>query len=416
MSEAEANLATSVLLPAANVVVFSNDKITLDASNGIAQDWRFARVHTTANQGDVQTAIDTYAESASPDLIMIQTDIIDESFTDKLGELAGLCNEGTAAIVIGPDNDVNLYRKLIDMGISDYLVRPLETEQIADVIAKTLIEKLGVSGSRLIAFVGSKGGVGTSTLAQCAAWCAAENLDQKTLFLDAAGGWSTASVSMGFEPVTTLAEAVGAAENNDEDSLNRMIVKSGEKLDVLASGGEIMLETGMSGAELERLLDYTMAKYPVVIIDLSQSLPALMYTVLNKANHIVLGSTGSVLALRLTRSLLQEIKNVRGDDAHNVSLFINMYGQTSGHEVPKKDIPNAIGIEPAGIIAHDPSTFGRSESEGKRLIEHKEGQALAHTYLRPLLQTILGLSETTAASSSDNGSGFMGLFDKLKNK
>jgi len=413
MSQAEANLATSILLPAAGVAVFSNDKTTLDSAKGINNDWRFARVHTTTHQGDVQTAIETYAEAASPDLVMIQTDIIDETFTNKLGELAGHCNEGTAAIVIGPDNDVNLYRKLIDMGVSDYLVRPLETEQIADIIAKTLIEKLGVSGSRLLAFIGSKGGVGTSTLAQLAAWSAAEDLDQKTLFMDAAGGWSTASVSMGFEPVTTLAEAVGAAENHDDDSLNRMIVKSGEKLDVLASGGEIMLESGLSSAELERLIDYTMTKYPVVIVDLSNSLPALKYMVLSKANHIVLGSTGSVSALRLTRSLLQEIKNIRGDDAQNVSLFVNMYGQASGHEVPKKDISNAIGVEPAGIIAHDAASFGRAESTGKRLIEQKEGQTLAATYLRPLMQKILGLSETKAVEAN---AGFMGLFDKLKSK
>ena len=192
MSEAEANnLATSILLPAAGVAVFSNDKATLDSAKGIGDDWRFARVHTTTHKGDVQSAIDMYTEAASPDLVMIQTDVIDEGFTNQLAELAGHCNEGTAAIVIGPDNDVNLYRKLIDMGVSDYLVRPLETEQIAEIVAKTLIEKLGVSGSRLIAFIGSKGGVGTSTLAQVAAWCTAENLDQKTLFMDAAGGWST---------------------------------------------------------------------------------------------------------------------------------------------------------------------------------------------------------------------------------
>lgn len=416
MSTAEANLATSILLPAANVAVFSQDQSTLGAAGGVEEDWRFARVSVTTIKGDVQKAIETYAEAASPDLVIIQTETMEESFTKQLEELAGLCNEGTAAIVVGPDNDVNLYRRLIDMGISDYLVRPLETAEIAEVIAKTLIEKLGVSGSRLMAFVGSKGGVGTSTLAQATAWCAAENMDQKALFLDLAGGWSTASVSMGFEPTTTLAEAIGAAEHNDDDSLNRMIVKSGEKLDVLASGGEIMLEGNISAGELERLLDYVMTKYPVVIVDLSHALPTLMYMVLSKANHIVLSSTGSVSALRLARSLLQEIRNIRGEDNTNVSLFINKYGQASSHEVPKKDIPNAIGLDPAGIITYDPVTFGKCESEGKKLTEQKEGQTLIQTHLAPILQNMLNIAGEAGGTKTDSTSGVMGFFDKLKSK
>ena len=40
---------------------------------------------------------------------------------------------------------------------------------LSDVIAKTLVSRLGVSGSRLIAFMGTKGGVGASSLAQMAA-------------------------------------------------------------------------------------------------------------------------------------------------------------------------------------------------------------------------------------------------------
>ena len=414
MSTAEASLATSILLPNANVAVFSHDKSTLDAASGVEEDWRFARVVVSNTEGDVDKAIEVYAEAASPDLLIIQTETMDESFTQKLEVLAGQCNEGTAAIVIGPDNDVNLYRRLIDMGISDYLVRPLETYEIAEVIAKTLIEKLGVSGSRLMAFVGAKGGVGTSTLAQSAAWCAAEMMDQKALFVDLAGGWSAASVSMGFEPTTTLAEAIGAAENNDDDSLNRMIVKSGEKLDVLASGGEIMLEGGVSAGELERLLDYVMTKYPVVIVDLSHSLPALMYMVLSKANRIILSSTGSVSALRLARSLLQEIRNIRGEEDGYVNFFVNLYGQASGHEVPKKDIANAIGLEPSGIISYDPATFGKCESEGKKITEYKEGQALIQKHITPILRDMLGIQNTESANTSNGG--VMGLFDKLKSR
>jgi pilus assembly protein CpaE len=137
---------------------------------------------------------------------------MDESFMAKLEELASHCDEGTAAVIIGPVNDVYLYRQMIDMGISDYLVKPISSDVMAEVCAKTLIEKIGVKGSRLIAYIGAKGGVGTSLLGQTAALGVSQFMDQKTFLLDTCGGWSTLSVGLGFEPSTTLVEAARATD------------------------------------------------------------------------------------------------------------------------------------------------------------------------------------------------------------
>ncbi|MCK5375081.1 MAG: type II secretion protein ATPase, partial [Alphaproteobacteria bacterium] len=144
MSEAEYQ-ETDILLPVARVSIFSDDKDTLGSGGKMQDDWRFARVDVVAQEGDVSVAIDAYKEQTSPDLLIIQTEDIDDNFLSKLGELSSCCDEGTSAIVIGPVNDVYLYRKLIEMGVSDYLVRPIESDILAEVIAKALIANLGVS-------------------------------------------------------------------------------------------------------------------------------------------------------------------------------------------------------------------------------------------------------------------------------
>src|SRR5262245_54657778 len=145
MSDADSQ-ATTVLLPGSSVTVFSQDKETLQAVADLLKDWRFARVKIDAQLGDVGTAINTYKGSASPDVVIVQTEVIDDSFTGRLEELAGNCSEGTTAVVIGPVNDVYLYRRLIEMGVSDYLVKPIKKAVLADVIAKTLIKQVGVTG------------------------------------------------------------------------------------------------------------------------------------------------------------------------------------------------------------------------------------------------------------------------------
>lgn len=402
----------SVLLPEARVDMFSKDENSLAVSQSLAQDWRFARVGVAAHNGDVEAAIAHYSAHESPDLILIQTDTIDESFTERLGALAEYCSERTSAIVIGPDNDVNLYRQLIDMGVSDYLVRPVQAPVLAEVIAKSLIEKIGVTGSSLVALIGAKGGVGTSVLAEALACGAADIAQKKTLLLDTAGGWSTLSVGMGFEPTTTLAEAVKAAENDDEDNLMRMLHEADARLSVLATGGDVMLENTVLPEQLEALLDMVMARFPVVVSDVSQSSEALQKIVLNRASKIILVSTATLPALRLARTLLHEIKEIRGGDADDIQLLINMQGLAAKNEVSKADIEAAMEMDVAAFVPFEPAVFLGNESESKKLTEDKDGRAIIEENLLPLI----GLSGPATMQKSKDGGLLDGFLSKLSPK
>ncbi len=409
MSETASSHGTSILLPPAGVAVFSKDLDTLQVARNLATDWRFARVRLQAEEGNVQTAIDNYMEMQSPDLVIVQTDTIDDAFTAKLGELAAQCGEGTAAIVVGPVNDVYLYRKLIDMGVSDYLVRPVQPEVLSDVIAKALIERVGITGSRLVAFVGAKGGVGTSVLAQAAAWGISEVLDQKTMLVDCAGGWSTTAVGVGFEPSTTLAEAARAALNNDNDSMKRMIHKAGDKLSVLASGGDVMLEGTIQPEQFEQLVTMLMVTHPVVVLDLSHAPDALANAMLVKASQVVVVSTPALSSLRLARSLIHEIKELRGGDDKEIDLIINMQGLTPKNEVARKDIEQAMEFKVSATVNFDPDTFLKQESQGQKITASPSGITLVRETLLPLLRKSLSFDAASiAADAAPKDSGFLG--------
>ena len=415
MSEAD-NQATSILLPTSSVAVFSQEQSTLQAARDLINDWRFARVDVQAVEGDVSSAIQTYQSMASHDLIVIQTSVIDESFTDHLGELAAHCEEGTSAIIIGPDNDVNLYRKLIEMGVSDYMVHPVSAADLAAVTSKAIIEKIGVSGSNLIAVMGAKGGVGSTVIAEALACGVADVWQEKTILLDTSGGWSTLSVGLGFEPATTLSEAARAAEANDEDSLNRMMHSVSDKLSVLATGGDVMLEDNVTAEQLEMLLGMLMAKCPVVIADLSQSPQKLQKAVVSRAQKILIATTPTLPSLRLARTLLQEVKEVRGGEDGNVSLIVNMQGQASANEVSKADIEKAMEIKVDAYLPYDPKMFLGNESESKKLTDDLGGRAMIEETLLPIIQKILGKTNIPSdGQKAGENSGFINtLVAKLK--
>lgn len=403
---------TNTLLPAARVDIFIKDKQTLEAARAISDDWRFARVNVNVEEGDVETAILSYQEASSPTLVIIESETTGDNFVSRLGELSSHCSEETNAIVIGPVNDVTLYRNLTSMGVRDYLVKPVPLETLTEVIANSLIEKLGTSGSRLIGVVGAKGGVGTSSLTQALAYGLSENLDQKTFLMDAAGGWSTLSVGMGFELSTTLDEAVRAAENQDEDTLNRMFYKANDRLTVLASGSDSMLEKSVTADQYEHLIDLLMQSYPVVLIDLSAAIPSLKRAVLNKAHKVIVVSTATLPSLRAARTLMQELKLIHGGDISHIDLVTNMVGIMPSKEVPKKDIAAALGHEPSVIIPYDPPLFIGSENEGKRINASKSGKEVTHKLL-PIVRKMLNLPEEIQGSQKNSNDFVSDLLNKI---
>ncbi len=415
MSDVE-HQVTDILLPSAAMAVFSKDGDTLDSAASLKDDWRFARVNIDVVKGGVDDAIEKFKADGACDLIIIQTDDIDDSFTERLGELSNYCDEDSAAIIIGPVNDVYLYRKLIDMGVSDYLVRPVSPEIMQDVVAKALVKRLGVSDSRLIAFIGAKGGVGTSSIAQICSLIAAEIMEQKTLLMDGAGGWSSLSVGMGFDPATTLSEVSRAVMAGDDDALERMFYEVSGRLNVLASGADAMLDPVIDSKSYEAVIDNLMVKSPVVFVDLSSCEAAIKKMVLSRAHHIVAISAPTVTSLRFCRSLLKEISDVRGGDIEDISLVINQVGVSKANEVSEADITEALEVAPSANIASLPDLFFKYESDMKDMVLDKESAPLATAFLPILRKTIAG-GDTVDNLVDNKHVGILGgLLNKIKPK
>lgn len=373
---ASVSSAYSVLLPAATVAVFSNHDETRAAVQTLSSDWRFARVQFDVRQGDVSTAIETYTGHPSPNLLIIDTDTIDTGFTAHLEMLANTCSEGTDAVVVGPTNDIALYRYLINLGVSDYLVRPIRPETIADVMARILLEKFGTSESQMIAVIGAKGGVGTSTVAELLAYGLATARGQKTAIFDGAGGRSYLSVAFGLEPTSTLAECARAAVSSDQNVMNRMLQRVGSHLEVLTSGNDKFLEDPILPDSLERVIDRLLAVHPFVIADLSGASAHVQRMVLSRASRVVLVSQATLSSLRMARTLMNEVKDMKGGQFEALDLVLNMSGFAPGLEVSRTDIETAMEHKVGVTLAFEPKLVVGAESQAKILGAQKAAEKM----------------------------------------
>lgn len=376
-----ADNVTSILLPAAQVDVFASDDGTAAILRMLAADWRFSRVRFNIERAGITEAIARYQNSPTPALVILETDDIGDSFIKQLTTLASFCSADTDAIVIGPKNDVHLYRSLVEMGVKDYLVRPVAEDEIVKVVARTLVDKKGTADSRLIAVIGSKGGVGTTTVAQLLAWDIAEGLEQKTVLMDVAGSAGSLGLSFGLEPTLTLSEAIRIGDSGSEDDLKRLFQVVTGNLSICLFGGEPTLMESPAPDGVEKLINRVMQKNPVVVMDLSNANRSVQRRMLERAAGIVIVTAPLLPALRNARMLIGELKLLKAG-LQGVSLVVNMKGLSGGEEIPPKDIQVALDMEPMAYIPYMPKVFVASEAEGHPAAKSKDISKVMENLLR----------------------------------
>ena len=87
---------------------------------------------------------------------------------DLLGELdalAEVCDPGTNVVLIGTSNDIELYRELMRRGVSEYIVKPIAPRRIYEAVAGIVMDPDAPPMGRLLTFISSRGGAGSSSLA-----------------------------------------------------------------------------------------------------------------------------------------------------------------------------------------------------------------------------------------------------------
>ena len=394
--------AIDSLLPPAQIHLFSDDKETIETFTTLAADWRFGRI-TMSNRGtNLDDAIQHYARRKSPTLILIQTNDTGQDFQDKLGDLAEVCNEGTAAIVLGPVNDVQLYRHLTSMGISDYLVKPIETEQLVGAIASSLQEIVGAVDSHLMAMMGVKGGVGATTIAAMISHTLSSDFHAKTLILDASGGASTLWNHFGFSPSGTMIEATRAVVDKDDDSFNRLIIKNSDMLHILNSGAESILDNPVATQAFEMLLDKCLSIYPNVIVDLSKAPTQIIRMVTARANSIGIVATPRVPDLSITKLLLKDLNELPGSAGRNPHIFLNKSGLSKTSDIASVDAKEALKSDNITPIQWDGALFANAENSGEFIGKQVGYKKLSKT-LAPAITKMTGHIEKSDDKKSSGG-------------
>lgn len=393
---------SGIRIPHIKIDVFRETDAFAESWERAANDRRMVSATTTIYPEGFLGAIRKYTVEQTPNLIIVETDSTEDILEFQTDSLAEVCDAETELIVVGHRNDIALYQKLLAMGVSNYMVYPITIESIISAINEVYREPdLGKIG-RIHAVVGSKGGVGSSTIAQNLAHEMAEENRSEVLLIDMDLCFGTASLNFDIEANQGLRELIDQADRVNGAMLDRVLVRHGSHLNLLGALPTLVNDRDPDALSIERVLNVAAAHVPNVVLDLPHTWNAWMQRALVSADRVLVVSTPELSAVRNAATMMNELKGIRPNDAPPM-LVLNQTGLPGRSEISAHDIRKILEISPTVELPYDGKALGRASSGGKMLRDVGPR--------RPIARKIRGLAEIlTKRAVPQNAKKKRGLF------
>ena len=368
------------------------------------------------NKGGLRNAVQSLSVSASPNILMVDLSESGDPLND-INALAEVCEPGTVVIAIGQVNDVRLYRDLISSGIHDYLLKPLSAAVLRDSLNNAqavFAAPRGGEGEQVknhisAAIIGTRGGVGASTLATSLAWHYSADKRMPTALLDLDVHFGTGALTLDLEPGRGLTDAIDNPSRIDGLFIERAMIRANDNLAILSAEAPINSPLMTDGAAFLQLQEEFRHAFEMTLIDLPRNMLINFPHVLNEVNVAAVGCEMTLASARDTIRILSWLKTNAG---HVTPLVIANRVQPGTAEISKADFEASIERKIDVSIPLDQKAASAAAKLGKTVID-ASGSSKMSAGIKQAASQIIGLGETDSedVEASDGKKSLLGGFD-----
>jgi pilus assembly protein CpaE len=366
-------------IPRVNIQAFCEDQEAASAIEKASEDRRLAKAYVTVRMGGVESAVAFYRNSSTPNLIIIESLLDRKAMLGDLERMAEVCDPGTKVIVIGRVNDVSLYRELLRRGVSEYVVAPMSVSQVIESISSVYTDPETGPVGQVIAFVGAKGGAGSSTICHNTAFAITVALESDVVIADLDLPFGTAGLDFNQDPLQGIADALSSPERLDEVLVNRLLSRCSDHLSLFAAPAALDRPYDVNSSACEAVLDVVRDSVPWVAVDVPHLWTAWAKEVVLKADRVVLTAMPDLASLRNTKNLVDQLESARPNDRPPI-LVLNQVGLPKRPEISVRDFAHAIELEPKVVIDFDAQLFGTAANNGQMIEEVSEKSQAAEAF------------------------------------
>jgi pilus assembly protein CpaE len=303
------------------------------------------------------------------DLCILETD---EDRGKTFAQIHGILttSPSTEIFLTSAQTDSSVLLEALRAGVKEFIPQPIQQAELEDALARfkeRYKERQPAAAKRgkLITIIGSKGGVGTTTVAVNLAISLCQvNPDRSVVLVDLNPQCGDAALFLDVAPTHTMGDVAKNLARLDETFLMSILYKHSSGVYVLPSVDAVE-EIGMLTPEaVEKALELLQTMFDYVVIDCGDSLTDTTLATLNISPTVFLVGTLTLPVLRNTKKLLTIFAHLNYPLDH-IDIIVNRYEKHT--EVSVKDMEEVLGRKVSWMIPNDYFTTMNAINKGQPL-------------------------------------------------
>ncbi len=361
--------------------------------------------------GGVDAAVTKLSSMETPEYLFVDL----ASSPAPLGELdklSGVCDPGTQVIAIGEVNDISVFRDMLDAGIADYLLKPVDANRLKQAYEnahrradpatagpgaiKTLAD--------VVVVVGARGGVGASMVAANMAWILGHENGKKVGLVDLDPYYGNIALAFSLDVGRGLSEALEAPDRIDAELIERTMTKEHDNLRVLGAEESMQNEVPLDSMSVETLIEKLRESFQIVVVEAPRGQLQVVKAAMRMATQILFVTDYSVAGMRDVIRLSGLANSVA---AGTKQVVVANHGASPTTDVNAKDFEATTGLPVDAEIPSDPKGVAAAINAGAA-IPQSAGRSSVVKALRKLCTVLYPQAGKTKAKKG----GFLSVFSK----
>src|SRR5215469_12983693 len=289
-------------------------------------------------------------------------------------------------------------------GVQDFLPKPIDAEALRDLLLR-FTKELGteerLSLDRLIVVMGSKGGVGATTVAVNLGVQLSVFARKRVALLDFACPLGNVHLLLDLHPKFGIRDAVDNLDRLDSHFFTGLLTKHKTKLEVLCGASQPEELQTISVSALERVVNVAQNEFDIVLLDMGSQFSSDWSSILQGARMIGIVAEANVPALWTLDRRLVALSGL-GVDADRARVIINRWHKAD--EDVLKSIEKNIKQPVFACIPNDFRKANEAVNLGTPILDN-HNNILSNRY-RQIASQLAGLEQSPSAKKGSLGGFF----------
>lgn len=275
----------------------------------------------------------------------------------------------TGVVIIAARMDPALMVEAMRAGVNEWLAEPISAVEVNAAVERVGTSRAGSVQGQTFAFIGAKGGVGTTTTAINVATALAQAVeDERTLLMDFHLSYGDAAVFLGAEPRFSVADAMENTHRLDESFFESLVVRSkATGVHLLASA-----ERAVGQVDLRRistLLQFAATHYRYTFLDVPRSEAAVLDSLEGVASIMIVANQ-ELATVRNAGRIAATLRQRYGKD--RVKVVISRYDKQA--EINTEDVERVVGSPVRFTVPSDYRAALNSLNKGRPVVLDKDSK------------------------------------------